>query len=199
MLNVSVRPRNDLSFIIEQENIEPAENMSVYSYLSAISNNDELENNHITVWLDNEIIKYEAWKNTSLKNHTKLIFIVEPAGVSVMVGIMLVAMAVSFVYFMTQLNKMRSQTGTDTSSESRSIYDVNVQGNKVKLGDVIPEQFGTFKKFPDYLSDPHTYYVDNEFYMDVILSQGIGYFQHSSDGSDIYIGATPIRDLTGIS
>lgn len=199
MLNVSVRPRNDLSFIIEQENIEPADDMSIYSYLSAISNNDEPGNNYITVLLDNEIIKYEDWKNTSLKNHTKLIFIVEPAGTAVMIGIMLIAMAASFVYFMIQLNKMRSQTGTDTSSESRSIYDVNVQGNKVKLGDVIPEQFGTFKKFPDYLSDPHIYYIDNEFYLDVILSQGIGHFQYSSDGSDIYIGATPIRELTGIS
>ena len=105
-------------------------------------------------------------------------------------------MVATFLYTMRMMNKLNSHTGVDKSGESRSIYDVNAQGNKIKLGDVIPEQFGLFKKFPDYLADAHSFYRDNEYYLDLILSQGIGYFQH--DKSQIYVGATPLSVLQGI-
>ena len=105
-------------------------------------------------------------------------------------------MVATFLYTMRMMNKLNSHTGVDKSGESRSIYDVNAQGNKIKLGDVIPEQFGHFKKFPDYLADAHSFYRDNEYYLDLILSQGIGYFQH--DLSNIYVGATPLSVLQGI-
>ena len=82
---------------------------------------------------------------------------------------MFIAMVATFLYTMRMMNKLNSHTGVDKSGESRSIYDVNAQGNKIKLGDVIPEQFGHFKKFPDYLADAHSFYKDNEYYLDLIL------------------------------
>ena len=68
-----------------------------------------------------------------------------------MFAFVFIAMVATFLYTMRMMNKLNSHTGVDKSGESRSIYDVNAQGNKIKLGDVIPEQFGHFKKFPDYI------------------------------------------------
>ena len=150
------------------------------------------------VIVDGKAVPFNEWKKYFLseeKNH-EIKFILEPEGTIVMFAFVFIAMVATFLYTMRMMHGLNSHTGVDKSGESRSIYDVNAQGNKIKLGDVIPEQFGLFKKFPDYLADAHSFYRDNEYYLDLILSQGIGYFQH--DKSQIYVGATPLSVLQGI-
>ena len=197
-LHVIVAPRHDLDFIIEEEYTEIKPYISVYDLVSELAQTPNITEKSVTVIVDGSVIPFEEWKKYFLseeKNH-EIKFILEPEGTAVMIAVVLVAMVATFLYTMRMMNKLNSNTGTDSSGESRSIYDVNAQGNKIKLGDVIPEQFGLFKKFPDYLADTHRFYRDNEYYLDLILSQGIGYFQH--DLSNIYVGATPISVLQGV-
>lgn len=191
-LNVSVRPRNDLNFVIEQEDVEITEKFTINDYLAQYGEYKELPVSFIA---DGKNVSRE----TSLFGKRELIIVVEPQGTFVLVGLMFVMMIASFIFTMAQMNKLKSKTGNNKDTQQgRSIYDVNAQGNKVKLGDVIPEQFGLFKKFPDYLADTHTYYKDNKFYLDLILSQGVGYFLHAANHDDIYIGNTSINSLSGI-
>jgi len=197
-LHVIVAPRHDLDFIIEEEFTEIKSNISVYDLVSELAQTPHLTEKSITVIVDGAVVPFADWKKYFLseeKNH-EIKFILEPEGAVVMFAFVLVAMVATFLYTMRMMHNLNSKTGTDKSGESRSIYDVNAQGNKIKLGDVIPEQFGLFKKFPDYLADAHGFYRDNEYYLDLILSQGIGYFQHNL--SNIYVGATPISVLQGI-
>lgn len=197
-LHVIVAPRHDLDFIIEEEFTEIKSNISVYDLVSELAQTPNITEKSITVIVDGEIVPFDEWKKYFLseeKNH-EIKFILEPEGTVIMVAFVFIAMVATFLYTMHMMNKLNSKTGKDNSGESRSIYDVNAQGNKIKLGDVIPEQFGLFKKFPDYLADAHSFYRDNEYYLDLILSQGIGYFQH--DLSNIYVGATPLSVLQGI-
>ena len=197
-LHVIVAPRHDLDFIIEEEYTDIKSNISVYDLVSELAQTPNLTEKSITVIVDGAVVPFADWKKYFLseeKNH-EIKFILEPEGTVVMVAFVFIAMVATFLYTMRMMHKLNSKTGTDSSGESRSIYDVNAQGNKIKLGDVIPEQFGHFKKFPDYLADAHSFYRDNEYYLDLILSQGIGYFQH--DLSDIYVGATPISVLQGV-
>lgn len=197
-LHVIVAPRHDLDFIIEEEFTEIKSNISIYDLVSELAQTPNITEKSITVIVDGDVIPFDEWKKYFLseeKNH-EIKFILEPEGTAVMIAVVLVAMVATFLYTMRMMNKLNSNTGTDSSGESRSIYDVNAQGNKIKLGDVIPEQLGLFKKFPDYLADTHRFYRDNEYYLDLILSQGIGYFQH--DLSNIYVGATPISVLQGV-
>ena len=197
-LHIIVAPRHDLDFIIEEEYTDIKSNISVYDLVSELAQTPNLTEKSITVIVDGSVIPYADWKKYFLseeKNH-EVKFILEPEGTVVMFAFVIIAMVATFLYTMRMMHNLNSKTGTDKSGESRSIYDVNAQGNKIKLGDVIPEQFGHFKKFPDYLADAHGFYRDNEYYLDLILSQGIGYFQH--DLSNIYVGATPLSVLQGI-
>ena len=197
-LHVIVAPRHDLDFIIEEEFTEIKSNISIYDLVSELAQTPNITEKSITVIVDGSVVPFDEWKKYFLseeKNH-EIKFILEPEGTIVMFAFVFIAMVATFLYTMRMMNKLNSHTGVDKSGESRSIYDVNAQGNKIKLGDVIPEQFGLFKKFPDYLADAHSFYKDNEYYLDLILSQGIGYFQH--DKSQIYVGATPLSVLQGI-
>ena len=197
-LHVIVAPRHDLDFIIEEEYTEIKSNITVYDLVSELAQTPNITEKSITVIVDGAVVPFDEWKKYFLseeKNH-EIKFILEPEGTVVMFAFVIIAMVATFLYTMRMMHNLNSKTGTDKSGESRSIYDVNAQGNKIKLGDVIPEQFGLFKKFPDYLADAHGFYRDNEYYLDLILSQGIGYFQHNL--SNIYVGATPISVLQGI-
>jgi len=197
-LHIIVAPRHDLDFIIEEEYTEIKSNISIYDLVSELAQTPNITEKSITVIVDGSVVPFDEWKNYFLseeKNH-EIKFILEPEGTVVMFAFVIIAMVATFLYTMRMMHNLNSKTGTDKSGESRSIYDVNAQGNKIKLGDVIPEQFGLFKKFPDYLADAHGFYRDNEYYLDLILSQGIGYFQH--DLSNIYVGATPLSVLQGI-
>ena len=191
-LLVRVVPRNDLNFTIESEEIEiNNSHATINDYLSQYGEYKDLP---LSFMLDGEIVS----RDTLLVGKSELKIIVEPQGVFAFV-IMLVVVVATFLYTMSQMNKLNSKTGKNKDTQQgRSIYDVNAQGNKVKLGDVIPEQFGLFKKFPDYLSDPHSYYKDNKYYLDLILSQGVGYFLHAANHDHIYIGNTSINTLSGI-
>ena len=197
-LHLIVAPRHDLDFIIEEEYTDIKSNISIYDLVSELAQTPNLTEKSITVIVDGAVVPFADWKKYFLseeKNH-EIKFILEPEGTLVMFAFVFIAMVATFLYTMRMMHGLNSKTGVDKSGESRSIYDVNAQGNKIKLGDVIPEQFGLFKKFPDYLADAHSFYRDNEYYLDLILSQGIGYFQH--DLSNIYVGATPLSVLQGI-
>jgi len=197
-LHVIVAPRHDLDFIIEEEYTDIKSNISIYDLVSELAQTPHITEKSITVIVDGAVVPFAEWKKFYLsdeKNH-EVKFVLEPEGTVVMFAFVIIAMVATFLYTMRMMHNLNSKTGTDKSGESRSIYDVNAQGNKIKLGDVIPEQFGLFKKFPDYLADAHGFYRDNEYYLDLILSQGIGYFQH--DLSNIYVGATPLSVLQGI-
>ena len=168
-LHVIVAPRHDLDFIIEEEYTDIKSNISVYDLVSELAQTPNITEKSITVIVDGKVVPFADWKKFYLseeKNH-EIKFILEPEGTIVMFAFVFIAMVATFLYTMRMMNKLNSHTGVDKSGESRSIYDVNAQGNKIKLGDVIPEQFGHFKKFPDYLADAHAFYRDNEYYLDL--------------------------------
>lgn len=146
-----------------------------------------------TVLADGITIPSSIFKQFNIKNTKYLTFIKEPEATAFMVGMLLLSVAVA-IYTYVQMRKLKTK-GTDSGKQASSIYDVNAQGNQIRLEDVIPEQFGLVKAFPDYASDKHYYYVNNSRYMDVLLCQGVGSYNHSLD--KMYIGATPLSSYVG--
>jgi len=131
-----------------------------------------------------------AW-DTRLSGVEELKIIIEPQGVEAAFAIVAAIVAVASVaYSLYMMNRLKADNPAKTSDTS-TIYDVNAQGNKVRLQQVVPENFGLIKHFPDYLADKHTFYRRNKKYIDMILCQGAGWYDYKSDGSDIYIGNTP--------
>lgn len=141
----------------------------------------------VSIYIDG---RKASW-DTPLFGVEELKIIVEPQGVEAAFAIVAAIVAVASVaYSLYMMNRLKADNPAKTSDTS-TIYDVNAQGNKVKLQQVVPENFGLIKHFPDYLADKHTFYRRNKKYIDMILCQGAGWYDYKSDGSDIYIGNTP--------
>ena len=199
MLKIEVVSREDLSRIIERQYVDshdctleellqrqcPAYTREVTAYLSA--------------YVDGVKFPQKDWSVVRLDKARSLKFVIEAGGieVSTVMAIISIVLAVgSAVYGIIMANRLSSATQGETKQGS-SIYDVNAQGNQVSLTEVIPENFGFFKHFPDYLADKHVFYRNNVQFIDMILCQGRGYYQHESDFSDVYVGETPINELDG--
>lgn len=141
----------------------------------------------VSIYIDG---KKASW-DTPLFDVEELKIIIEPQGVEAAFAIVAAIVAVASVaYSLYMMNRLKADNPAKTSDTS-TIYDVNAQGNKVKLQQVVPENFGLIKHFPDYLADKHTFYRRDKKYIDMILCQGAGWYDYKTDGSDIYIGNTP--------
>lgn len=82
-----------------------------------------------------------------------------------------------------------------TTPDGSSIYDANVQGNRPRLMGVIPELAGTHKIFPDHLNMPRREFIDNEQWIYLMLSVGVG--EKEINGDEIFIGETPVSNYAG--
>ncbi len=191
-MRVRIFNRTDLShalkdFIIDNEDI---------SLLNFLENglNSEVSKRFkrcVTVLCDGVEIPHNIWYKYNIKNTKNITFIIKPQDFF-SIAMIIIALAVA-VYTMSMLKKLKTD---DKKQESgSSIYDPNAQGNKAKLEDPIPEQFGLVKAFPDYISDKHYFYVNNVRYMSMLLCQGVGCYDWSLD--QMYIGATPISSYVG--
>src|SRR5690606_33438185 len=47
-----------------------------------------------------------------------------------------------------------------TRPQSQSLEAANARANEAKLGSVVPELAGRFRRFPEYLTPPHRFFVD---------------------------------------
>ena len=199
MLRVEIVSREDLSRVLESHLID-VHDCSLLELIKreCPSYSPEIEV-YLSAYVDGVRFCYDDWSLVDLSKSRSLKIVIEAGGIEagVIMGIISIIMAVaSAVYGIIMANKMTSATQGDTKQGS-SIYDVNAQGNKVKLTQVVPENFGFFKHFPDYLADKHVFYRNNKQFMDVILCQGVGYYDYKSDHSDVYVGETPISELEG--
>lgn len=185
---------SDLSRPIEQNNYEILD-MTLEEFLySEIKNFDPAKTDFLSVLVDGVKIRKDCWNYYNLKRAKSIKLILEPQGDPFSWVMIIVAIAAA-AYSAYLAHKLSAKTGGSTKT-GNSIYDVNAQGNSVKLNEVIPEQFGMIKRFPDYIADTHKFYKNNKRILDLSLCQGVGRFHHSSSGSDMYFGATPFNQMS---
>lgn len=185
-MQVRIYTRQCLIWPIEQINI-PDFSGTVKDLLAREVRDFAPDKLSVSIYIDG---KKASW-DTPLFGVEELKIIVEPQGVEAAFAIVAAIVAVASVaYSLYMMNRLKADNPAKTSDTS-TIYDVNAQGNKVRLQQVVPENFGLIKHFPDYLADKHTFYRRNKKYIDMILCQGAGWYDYKTDGSDIYIGNTP--------
>lgn len=195
-LSVEVVARTDLSFAIEQKTYSD-NNISLYDFLCReIEGYNDTKPKTFDVLCDGVVIREDCFKIYSLKDTKSIKIVIEPRMTGWLIASLIIAIA-SFAYSMYMMSKIKNNNQA-SQQKGTSIYDVNAQGNKVKLGDIIPENFGTFKRFPDYIADNHIFYKNNVQYMDISLSQGVGRYQRKGDFSDVYIGNSPLSNLPNV-
>lgn len=204
MLKIEVYARANLSKVIESAYIPKREGLTIENVMLELCpayTRGAAHRAYLSVFADGVKVPVDMWPLFHVK-HTRAIRIVIEAGglsASAVIAIISAVMAVaSAVYGIVMMQKL-GKTGPKDTKQGSSIYDVNAQGNQVNLTNVIPENFGFFKRFPDYLADRHVFYRNNTQFVDLILCQGVGSYQHAADHSDVYVGETPINELEGCS
>ncbi|EJS0370527.1 hypothetical protein NXE13_001826 [Vibrio alginolyticus] len=105
----------------------------------------------------------------------------------------IVAAVVAGVVVATQMAPQDNYS--KTTPDGSPIYDVNAQGNQVRMMGVVPELFGTHGTFPCLINPPHRYYYDDSEYLLLMTMVSRGYLSLTND--DIQIGNTPIINYSG--
>lgn len=196
-IEIEVVSRDNLSFVIERDYLACSA-CTIDEALSAVADNYSYEQEAlISIMCDGVVVPKKYWKDATLEHTRKLKIILEAgSGFEIAVVISLVLAVASAVYSLYMMNKIK--TNSNTQAKGNSIYDVNAQGNKVNLQQVVPENFGYMKKFPDYIADIHAYYSNNKRVQDILLCQGVGSYLHDKQHKDMYIGNTPLSSLSSI-
>ena len=202
MIEIEVVSRENLSQVLERATLALPPDATIAdimqrecpAYTDAIA-----QQAYLTLTMDGVKIPPELWHKCRIGNARRITVILEAGGLetaTIIAIISVVAAVASAIYSIVQMNKLGKATAGETKQGS-SIYDVNAQGNQVNLTNVIPETFGHFKRFPDYLADKHIFYRNHVMFVDMILCQGRGSYQRAGDGSDVFVGETPISELPG--
>lgn len=199
MLTVEVVSRADLSRVIERRLIDnpPATLMDLMREECPAFSEDVTP--YLSAFVDAVRFPYDTWAHVDIKRAKTVKIVIEAGGLEAgtIVAIISIVMSVaSAVYAIISMNRLSAKAQAETPQGS-SIYDVNAQGNQVNLNNVVPENFGYFKRYPDYLADRHVFYRNNRQFVDMILCQGVGQYERAGDNSDVFIGETPISELDG--
>ena len=169
-MKLEVVTREDLNRVLEQLEL-PEYSGSLTALLKSqiASYNTELKP-YLSLCLNGRKVEQTEWPSLFIQKSDHLKFVIEPGvtGTAIAAIISVVIGVASAVYAMVSMHKLGKNKQKNTK-QGNSIYDVNVQGNKVKLMEIIPENFGFFKSFPDYLADRHVFYRNNTLFCDMIL------------------------------
>lgn len=193
---VSIVSNLDLSFEIEKAQINKTYKNLIEFFKDNSRYFDEKKEYNLDVLVDGVKIPQDMWGVADISRANTIKIIIIPEGTMLAI-IQIIVMVVAVAYSIYMYNKMKKQGNTASLAQGNSIYDVNAQGNAVKYQSIIPENFGYFKCFPSYLTDPHYYYKENKKYIDMVLSQGVGSFEYTDTGEDVLIGNTPLNNFVG--
>lgn len=93
--------------------------------------------------------------------------------------------------------KLPSNQLSSKATAASPTYSLNAQSNVARLGEAIPEHFGTLPFYPDLAAQPYAEYQDNEQYLYQLFCIGVG--EYLVDEGSIKIADTPIGHFNEIS
>lgn len=146
----------------------------------------------LSVELNGNIVFQKKWPEVVIKPRDKLIIYPEPAaGLGAIIVKVLVSAAIN--YAISSIINKQADNSAKTTPEGSSIYSVNIQGNSQRLNGTIPEIMGMHKYYPDIISQPRRQYENNDEWLYLCLSAGVGeYTFHAKN-----IGETSILGYLG--
>lgn len=141
--------------------------------------------------LEDEIIAEQEWPATYFRPRDRLEVRAVPQGTDPFSITAALFVGVKAVFGML----MPKLPGTpNTPGQGEGLSQGSVRGNKVKLGEVVRESFGTQRIYPDYLVPPHKYFSDKRTQQTrFLMNIGVGAFQINA--LDVKIGETALLAL----
>lgn len=180
------------------EKYEIESSMTIHEFaVSQAPNYENTPEHRANAYVNGALIDSAEWKKYRISPADNVEFVLKPKdGGAFLIGAVVAAVVATAAAIL--LRPSIPSIGGRNSSQGSSIYEVNAQGNRPKLGDVIPEQAGRHKKYPDVLTAPVRRYVDKRTQeLCLFLSLGKGSFERNIN--DLKVGSTPITTLPGVS
>ena len=152
--------------------------------------------------INGTVIKPTDWHTATIREHDVVEFRVVPRGgafdfitAALFPGIAGSVFAAQSVMDMLSPD-MPGRPGP--GQQGQQLESASARANTARLGEQIPEQFGRYIRYPDYLNQPRRYYRDTRTHvLELMLSVGAGEYEIEHD--KVNIGQTPMKDLDGVS
>ena len=141
-MKLEVVTREALNRVLEQVDL-PEYSGSLTALLKCqIASYNPYVTPYLSLYVNGRKVEQVKWQDLFVAPDDHLKFVIEPGvtGTTIAAIISVVVAVASAVYAMVSMNKLGKHNQKD-SRQGNSIYDVNVQGNKVKLMEIIPENF----------------------------------------------------------
>lgn len=138
---------------------------------------ESLPRQPISIWRNGIMVPVECWPEVTILEEDRIEVYAEPAGktFSTIINTIFPGLGNVISYALSAL--IPDIPLQEARQQGSSIYDANAQGNRPRLGGVVPEIFGEHRYFPDHISTPRRYYSDNKQYLDLIMSVGRGHYE----------------------
>lgn len=154
----------------------------------------------VTCAVNGILVKPERWAEMAIGPDDLVEFRVAPRGDVLDVvfpfwaGTVNVAINSAFNAFMPDVPGSPGRGGRQGSD----LNPAEAKANTARLGQAVPEGFGRYIRYPDYLNQPRRYYLDRTTQvLNLLLAVGAG--EYEIDPDLIKIGETPINELDNAS
>lgn len=145
----------------------------------------------ISATVNGVVVEPIEWADVYLARDTVVEIRPQPKEAATLIAAVIAAVA-SFAAAYLMKPSLPGQQGSSQSGSE--LLEASGSGNKIKLGDVIPEIAGRRRRYPDYLTAPRRYFAEpKKQSLDLLLCLGVGDYSFQTD--DIKIGETPITAL----
>lgn len=158
---------------------------------------ETFDKQYVNVYLNGEFLPVSEWSSTSITEQDEVSIRPVPFGFALPAWAIWAALGAVVVMTLLMRPKIPSVRSSDSSS-GRKLDVAEGKANTAKLNQTVPELFGTFIRYPEYLVQPRRYFTaPREQMLEMLLCIGPGTYQ--IDASTIKIGNTRLSDLTGAS
>ncbi|PKG73044.1 hypothetical protein CXF86_19695 [Shewanella sp. GutCb] len=130
-----------------------------------------LERDQFLVLVNDKPILFEDWPACRLADGDMVEVVIEPKEpITIFYAVVAVLAVGTAIYTMNNI----PDTYNSTTPKGSSIYDINSQGNRVRINGAVPELLGRHKVIPDLIAPPYKTFEDNEQWLLLLMCVGGG-------------------------
>lgn len=154
----------------------------------------EDEEQRFVVYLNGAVLPSEKWDSTSVGEGDTVDVVPLTVHGGLLKGIGSIIGSLFNAVFGWLMPSQRGRDAGRSPRQGQKLETAEGRANEAKLGDVVPELAGRFKRYPDYLTPPRRYFVNQrEQWLEFHACIGPGRYQINP--SDVKVGDTPFSGL----
>lgn len=146
---------------------------------------------HVVCAVNGDEVSADKWQSHTLNEGDAVIVCHRVQGIELGAIAINILISVALSVVASMLTSVPSVDKSGDIPDASPTYSIDAQGNKARLGKVIPDRYGRFRIYPDFASTPYREYINGDQYLYQLFAIGQGEYEYS----DLKIGDTPIANF----